>query len=280
MRAYKYGFFYCMNNALKGSYGNISPQNILHPSEVTWLYEQNFLDIMKGVISQMQRQNVSSTEKAKWIEQFIAQNPLTHKAIHYAYKPQDPKRQILEAWSSSFDAYRQDVLSVQRHFTERSNQIHHQANKEFGKIEEQRNLALALPLSIKRTSDDEASRLRKERLEVEGISEEDRYEIRKEYDAMVNNNQTYYLTIANPINLYYNNSRAEIEAWQAECLREIEQEKLAGVSFYFEPGLELFTRAYDSWEKQKYDEAACYRSQEFFFEELMPPPSAPPLKAG
>lgn len=275
--AFRQGFFYSMNNGFKGDYRTISPQNILHPSEVTWLYEQNLANMMKDVNIQAQRQNVNSNEKKRWVEQFIAQNPLSLKAIEYAYEPQDPKRQILEAWCPSFEAYREDVSSVQKFFAEKASQIERQMKKESSRLEAQRSLALAHPLSIKKASNEEAQRLCKEQEAVEGLSEEARKAVTARYDKVIKDNNDHYSVISKPINTYYDQCIKDVKDWREECLQQIEREKAVAIDPYFQPALTLFTRAYDSWEKGKYDSSSFYRGQEFLFPALRPLPSAPPL---
>ncbi len=278
-KAYNQGFFYCLNNGLKGCYGTIAPQNILHPEEVTWLYEQSLTKMMKDVGAQSQRQNISSSEKTRWVERFISQNPLSYKAIDYAYQDHDPKRRILAAWSPSFEAYSQDVSSVRKYFAEKSNQICTQARNEINRLNDQRNLALSVPLAFKISKNNEARQARDEALRVEGLSEYDRNRAIRDCEDTLKSHETYYLLVATPINMYYDKCVNDVKVWKSGCLEKIERDRSSGIAPYFQPALNLLAGAYNDWEQQKTNEAAFYRSQQYFFADLAPIPTAPPYGA-
>ena len=270
-RAYKNGFFYALNLNLKGSFGITSPQNILHPSEVTWLYEQALRDLMNDVITQMQRQNITSYAKTKWVERFISENPLALQSLAYAYEPNDLRRQVLESWSYSFDAYKQDVITTQKSFETRKNQIRSRAQEEIRQLEEQRALALNLPLSLKNASDQEAKRIRD--VKIKSIfSTSTIKEINDEYQQALNDNKALYLISTNPINLYYDEKISDIKKTEAAYLQQIDQEKDLGMSPYFEPGLRLFGSAFESWQNRSNDEIYLHQAEP----DLYPLPSAPP----
>ncbi len=246
-RAYSNGFFYAMNNGLKGTYGTHSQNNILHPSEVTWLYEQALMDMMKDVSAKLQRLNVNPQDKSKWVEGFVAQNPLSGSAISYAFDAADPKRMILEAWASSFEAFKQDVLSFRNQSKAEEQKVHDQAWKEIHGLEGKRNLALKPFLSLKNSNNDEAWRVRQAGLSAEGISEERRKEVICQYEQTLRNNEAIYLAATTPINLCYDSWRKNVEYWEENALQQIKQGKDQGVAFFFEPALHLFNGAYTAW---------------------------------
>ncbi len=260
--AYVSGFFPAMNFDLKGRFDTISPQNVLHPSELTWLYEQDLVRMRNEITIKMERQYISCSDKAKWVEQFVAQNLLSFKAIAYAYEPENLKRLILEPWALSFDAYRQDVLTVQNEFQAKSNEIRNQAKVEINRLEKLRDLALNLPRAEKKARDDEA-----------------RYKYRKDYtnkwQALENNKAIYSATVA-PIKLYYNEWIAGVERWESSYLSQLRLEKDEALSYYFEPAINLFSAAFNSWQNQTKEDVVIYQSRNHPFPDLMPLPTAPP----
>lgn len=279
-RAYAGGFFYAMNSGLKGTYGTVSNKNVMHPSEISWLYEQSLTRMMQDISTQMQRQNISPVEKTRWVEGFISQNLLSRAAIAFAYEANDPRRQILEAWAPSFEAFKQDVLTTQQQFSTRKQQVHNQAWEQIYRLEEQRDLALKVPLSLKKANNDEAWRVRQEAMESQpGLSDEARRRIIRDYEQALRNNESVYLAVATPINLYYDGWRANVEAWEKACLAQIHEERSFGMAPYFEPGLNLFASAYGSWRQQSLKEAHFYQSGgNQIFRDFDPLPSAPPMR--
>lgn len=275
----KDGFFYAMDNHLKGSFSVPHTKNILHPSEVSWLYEQTLTNMMQDVATKMQRLNLPPSDKATWVTRFIDQNPLSSKAVAYAYDPLDPKRQILERYTASFEALKQDVLTTQEHFVKQGIQIRAQAKNELKKLDEQKELALKLPLSIKKKADEAALQDRNDHLSVEGISQEDRKEAEARYKKALQKNESNYREIADPIIAKYVGWEKNIRDWESSCLKQLQKDKDLGISPYFEPSLGLFRAAYTHWEKQTIDEMFFYHGSQDLFPELDPIPSAPLLGA-
>jgi hypothetical protein len=262
-RAYKNGFFYAMDLNLKGSLNTVSSQNILHPKEVSWLYEQDFLKKMQEIAVKMERAKFSDSDKAKWVEEFVKKNLLSIEAVSYAYDPQSQKRMLLEPWALSFSAYKEDVFCVQKEFEEKSTQITDQAQIEIDRFERQRELALNTPFSIKKARDDEAYK---------------KYEGDQLKEALKSNKAIYKSTIG-PINLYYDEQIASVKTWKTNSKQALELEKDKALSYYFQSAMNLFSGAFHSLQDYVKDSEPLYKTRHIPFYEEAPTPSAPPLES-
>lgn len=215
MRAKAYssndGFFFAISNRLKGNFSTVHVKNILHPSEVTWLYEQALTGMLKDAAC-----STSPNDKAEWTIRFVTQNLLSFQSIDYAYEPQDLKTLALGFYAPYFEVYKQNVLTAAKPFNERANTIRSEARLRIESLKKQ----ILVPYMMSN-----------QRLYASTYA-------------------PYPLTYIPQSNPFYERDKKAIEKWESDQLKEIQREKEAELAPYFERGRDLLKAAYGRLEKQ------------------------------
>lgn len=265
-RAYKKEFPYVLSHDLK--LRGLSHFQILLPEEVLFLFERYFDKFCANLLS---AQPSSEKQIKEWLDSFTYCNPVSNKALTYAYN-QVPDKYLRVSYD--FEVLYKQLTDLRGEFNKLRNQREKETAVVIKNINRNRDLALepfaaACLYYKKQASNERDAKLQKT------TKAEERTPIYNEYRASIAKYQAYHAAAIIPVNLIFNNQVRDAEASLESILKEIKKNEASSHAPYFNYAWGLLDYA----KKVKEQPNFVYQPQIFTSAEAfqIPAPFVPPV---
>lgn len=266
--AYRVGFPYILAQDLKLQVGMASPSKILLPEEVTFLFERHFDQFTRKLLAQSPH---TEQGKKEWLDAFTSCNPVSNKALMYAYN-QVPEKFLRVSYD--YEILYKQLTDLRGEFDRLRRERRAESDKVIKGINQNRALALAPFAAALTYYQLEARRERDEKLAKTKDDSKIR-EINKEYDAAIFKYEAYHMAATLPVNALFDSQVATAKENLRSILAEIKKNEASSHAPYFNYAWGLVDYA----RKVKDQPHFIYQPQNFQAAEVfhIPAPSAPPV---
>ncbi len=224
--AYRNGFPYVLRNDLKLQVGVTSTSKILLPEEVTFLFERYFDQFSRKLLAQTPH---TEQGKKEWLDSFTSCNPVSNKALMYAYG-QVPEKYLRVSYD--YEVLHKQLTDLRGEFDQLRSQRRVESDKVIKGINQNRSLALAPFVMALAYYKREAEKDRDQKLAT--TKDEDKIrEIKREYDAAILKYEAYHLAATLPINALFDSQISAAKENLRTILAEIKRNEATSHAPYF-----------------------------------------------